>query len=55
MLDKILSVSVTFLPLAGAAVCIFLFCRGAEEAAVARNARWTALCGPPASCSCCRC
>ena len=41
MLDKILSV-VTFLPLA-AAVCIFLFCRGADEAAVARNARWTAL------------
>ncbi|MDJ0934627.1 MAG: NADH-quinone oxidoreductase subunit M [Kiloniellales bacterium] len=41
MLDKILTV-VTFLPL-GAAVCIFLFCRGADEAAVARNARWTAL------------
>ena len=41
MLDKILSV-VTFLPL-GAAICIFLFCRGADEAAVARNARWTAL------------
>ncbi len=41
MMDKILSV-VTFLPL-GAAICIFLFCRGADEAAVARNARWTAL------------
>ncbi len=41
MMDKILSV-VTFLPL-GAAVCIFLFCRGADEVAVARNARWTAL------------
>ncbi|MCG8596466.1 MAG: NADH-quinone oxidoreductase subunit M [Kiloniellales bacterium] len=41
MMDMILSV-VTFLPL-GAAICIFLFCRGADEAAVARNARWTAL------------